>query len=103
MRWRRRKGPRLHRDLLPFVLVGAGPTGVEMASAIAVLVRNTLRWEFRRIDPASARMVLVDQAPRVLGFCRAKRPVKQPSRFFEFLLANCVGHPGVASQEHVRA
>ena len=59
--------PRLHRDLLTFVLVGAGPTGVEMASAIAVLVRNTLRSEFRRIDPASARIVLVDQSPRVLG------------------------------------
>jgi NADH:ubiquinone reductase (H+-translocating) len=59
--------PRLHRDLLTFVLVGAGPTGVEMASAIAVLVRNTLRSEFRRIDPASARIVLIDQSPRVLG------------------------------------
>jgi NADH dehydrogenase FAD-containing subunit len=59
--------PRLHRDLLTFVLVGAGPTGVEMASAISVLVRNTLRSEFRRVDPASARIVLVDQSPRVLG------------------------------------
>jgi NADH dehydrogenase len=59
--------PRLHRDLLTFVLVGAGPTGVEMASALAVLVRNTLRSEFRRVDPASARIVLVDQSPRVLG------------------------------------
>jgi NADH:ubiquinone reductase (H+-translocating) len=59
--------PRLHRDLLTFVLVGAGPTGVEMASAIAVLVRNTLRSEFRRVDPASARIVLIDQSPRVLG------------------------------------
>jgi NADH dehydrogenase len=59
--------PRLHRDLLTFVLVGAGPTGVEMAGAIAVLVRNTLRSEFRRVDPASARIVLVDQSPRVLG------------------------------------
>ena len=59
--------PRLHRDLLTFVLVGAGPTGVEMASAIAVLVRNTLRPEFRRIDPTSARIVLIDQSPHVLG------------------------------------
>jgi len=58
--------PSLHRDLLTFVLVGAGPTGVEMASAIAHLVHNTLRSEFRRIDPASARVVLVDHAPRVL-------------------------------------
>jgi NADH dehydrogenase len=59
--------PGRHRDLLTFVLVGAGPTGVEMASAIAVLVRSTLKSEFRRIDPASARIVLVDLAPRVLG------------------------------------
>jgi NADH dehydrogenase len=59
--------PSRHRDLLTFVLVGAGPTGVEMASAIAELVRNTLRSEFRRIDPASARIVLVDGGPRVLG------------------------------------
>jgi NADH:quinone reductase (non-electrogenic) len=59
--------PSRHMDLLTFVLVGAGPTGVEMASAIAVLVRSTLKSEFRRIDPASARIVLVDMAPRVLG------------------------------------
>jgi NADH dehydrogenase FAD-containing subunit len=59
--------PGRHRDLLTFVLVGAGPTGVEMAAALAVLVRNTLRSEFRRIDPASARIVLVDMADRVLG------------------------------------
>ena len=59
--------PSRHRDLLTFILVGAGPTGVEMASAMAVLVRSTLRSEFRRIDPASARVVLLDVAPRVLG------------------------------------
>jgi NADH:ubiquinone reductase (H+-translocating) len=50
--------PSRHRDLLTFVLVGAGPTGVEMAGAIAVLVRSTLKSEFRRIDPTSARIVL---------------------------------------------
>src|SRR6266404_5346997 len=59
--------PSRHRDLLTFVLVGAGSTGVEMAAAIAVLVRKTLRSEFRRIDPTSARVVLLDMAPRVLG------------------------------------
>ena len=59
--------PSRHLDLLTFVLVGAGPTGVEMAGAIAVLVRKTLRSEFRRIDPTSARVVLLDMAPRVLG------------------------------------
>jgi NADH dehydrogenase len=59
--------PTRHRDLLTFVLVGAGPTGVEMAGALALLVRTSLKSEFRRIDPASARIVLVDMAPRVLG------------------------------------
>src|SRR5712692_830719 len=59
--------PSRHRDLLTFVLVGAGATGVEMAGALAVLVRTTLRSEFRRIDPSSARIVLVDMANRVLG------------------------------------
>src|SRR5262245_5591142 len=59
--------PRRHRDLLTFVLVGAGPTGVELAAALAILVQTTLRSEFRRVDPLSARIVLVDMAHRVLG------------------------------------
>jgi NADH dehydrogenase FAD-containing subunit len=59
--------PKRHRDLLTFVLVGAGPTGVEMAGALAILVRSTVRSEFRRIDPTLARIVLIDGAPRVLG------------------------------------
>jgi NADH dehydrogenase len=59
--------PSKHRDLLTFILVGAGPTGVEMASAIAVLVRSTLKSEYRRINPETARIVLLDMAPRVLG------------------------------------
>jgi len=58
--------PSRHQDLLTFILVGAGPTGVEMAGALAVLVRTTLKSDFRRINPASARIVLVDMAPRVL-------------------------------------
>src|ERR1700741_1498194 len=66
--------PALHRDLLTFILVGAGPTGVEMAGALAVLARTSLKSEFRRIDPASARIVLVDMAPRVLGSFSTGRP-----------------------------
>src|SRR6202166_5039947 len=57
----------LHRDLLTFVLVGAGPTGVEMAAALAIFVRSSLRSEFRRIDPTSARIVLIDGARKVFG------------------------------------
>lgn len=56
-----------HRRFLTFVLVGAGPTGVELASALALLIKTSLRSEFRRIDPLSARIVLVDMASRVLG------------------------------------
>jgi NADH:ubiquinone reductase (H+-translocating) len=59
--------PGRHRDLLTFVLVGGGPTGVEMAGALAGLVKTTLKSNFRRIDPASARIVLFDMAPRLLG------------------------------------
>jgi NADH dehydrogenase FAD-containing subunit len=59
--------PRLHRNLLTFVLVGAGPTGVELASAIAMLVRAMVQSQFRRIDPSLARVVLVDRGSRVLG------------------------------------
>src|SRR5262249_12915997 len=58
--------PTRHRDLLTFILVGAGPTGVEMAGALAIFVRSTLQSNFRRVDPASARIVLVDTA-HVLG------------------------------------
>jgi NADH:ubiquinone reductase (H+-translocating) len=61
-----KEDPSRYRDLLTFILVGAGPTGVEMASALAILVRTTLKSDFRRIDPTSARIVLVDMAPRVL-------------------------------------
>jgi len=57
----------VHRDLLTFVLVGAGPTGVEMAAAIAYMVRTSLRTQFRRIDPTTARIVLLDMAPKILG------------------------------------
>ncbi len=59
--------PTAHANLLTFVLVGAGPTGVEMAAALSILIRNSLRSAFRRIDPTSARIVLADMAPRVLG------------------------------------
>lgn len=54
------------RDYLNFVIVGAGPTGVELAGAIAELARHTLTGDFHHITPESARIVLVDAAPRIL-------------------------------------
>jgi NADH dehydrogenase len=52
--------------LLTFVIVGAGPTGVELAGQIAEIAHRTLPGEYRRIDPASARIVLIDAADRIL-------------------------------------
>jgi NADH dehydrogenase len=52
--------------LLTFVVVGAGPTGVEMAGQIAELAHRTLRRDFRNIDPTEARIILLDAAPKVL-------------------------------------
>jgi NADH:ubiquinone reductase (H+-translocating) len=54
------------REWLTFVVVGAGPTGVEMAGTMAEIAHYTLREDFRHIDPASARVVLVEAADRVL-------------------------------------
>lgn len=58
--------PVRRRELLTFVVVGAGPTGVEMAGQIRELSSTTLRREFRRIDPERARVVLVDGAAHPL-------------------------------------
>lgn len=52
--------------LLTFVVVGGGPTGVEMAGQIGELAHRTLKNSFRRIDPADARIILLDAAPSVL-------------------------------------
>ena len=51
---------------MTFVLVGAGPTGVELAASLAQMVRVTLRGNFRRIDPAKASIILLDAGKRVL-------------------------------------
>ena len=53
--------------LLAFVIVGAGPTGVELAGAIIELARTTLAGDFRRIRPGDARVILIEAGPRVLA------------------------------------
>jgi len=55
------------RALLTFVVIGAGPTGVELAGAIAELAHSALASDFRRIDPRSARVLLVEAGSRVLA------------------------------------
>ena len=55
------------RRLLTFVVIGGGATGVEMSGALAELARDTLRRDFRAIEPARARIVLIEAGPRVLA------------------------------------
>jgi len=57
----------IQRAYLTFVVVGGGPTGVELAGAIADISRTAMRGDFRRIDPAKARVVLLEAAPRLLA------------------------------------
>jgi NADH dehydrogenase len=54
------------QELLTFVLVGGGPTGVELAGTLAEIARHTLRDEFRSIDPTQARIVVVEAGPTIL-------------------------------------
>src|SRR5436309_15805263 len=58
--------PEERKAWLTFVVAGAGPTGVEMAGQIAELARDTLRGDFRAIDPRHGRVLLVEAAERVL-------------------------------------
>ena len=55
------------RRLLTFVIVGGGPTGVELAGALAEIARQSLRQDFRNIHPESARIVLLEGGPHLLG------------------------------------
>src|SRR5262245_26116254 len=58
--------PARRTEWLTFVVIGGGPTGVELAGTVAEIARHTLRREFRRIDPRTARVVLVEGTERVL-------------------------------------
>lgn len=63
----RESDPAARQRLLTFVIVGGGPTGVELAGALAEIARNTLAEEFRAIAPASARIMLVEAGPTILA------------------------------------
>jgi len=58
--------PELRAALLTFVIIGGGPTGVELAGTIAELAHQNLRKDFRNFDPRAARVVLIEAGPRVL-------------------------------------
>jgi NADH dehydrogenase len=59
--------PELRKALTTFVVIGGGPTGVEMAGAIADIARNALPADFRNVDPARSRVLLIEAGPRILS------------------------------------
>jgi NADH dehydrogenase len=68
----RTEDPLAREALMTFVIVGGGPTGVELAGAIGELARHTLRRDFRRICPAAARILLVEGGERILPAYRVR-------------------------------
>jgi NADH dehydrogenase len=62
----RESDPAAREALLTFVIIGGGPTGVELAGMLPTIARHTLRGDFRRIDTASARVILLEGGPRIL-------------------------------------
>lgn len=72
--------PENRRALLTFVVVGGGPTGVELAGALAEISRHTLTHDFRHINPADAHIVLVEAAEHVLSHYSAELSQKAAER-----------------------
>ncbi|MBA3314877.1 MAG: NAD(P)/FAD-dependent oxidoreductase [Planctomycetaceae bacterium] len=62
----RETDPEIRKHWMTFVVVGGGPTGVELAGALSEIARHTLRHDFRHINPAEARVILIDATDRVL-------------------------------------
>jgi len=81
------------RRFLTFVVIGGGPTGVEMAGAIAELARAALRHDFRRIDPREASIILVEAGPRVLPAFPAVLSAAAHKSLERLGVEVCVGTP----------
>jgi len=85
---------------LTFVVVGGGPTGVEMAGQIGELARGTLRREFRSIDPADARVLLVETADRILTSFPPSLSAKATRALENLGVTPMLGHTVIEIDEH---
>jgi NADH:quinone reductase (non-electrogenic) len=63
----RERDPAIRRQWLTFVLIGGGPTGVELAGALGEISRHSLKYDFRHIDPAEASILIIEAEPRILA------------------------------------
>jgi NADH:ubiquinone reductase (H+-translocating) len=70
------RDPAHRREWLTFVIIGGGPTGVELAGALAEISRQALSREFQHIDPSHARIILIEGVPRVLPTYSDPLPIK---------------------------
>jgi NADH dehydrogenase FAD-containing subunit len=85
--------PARRTELLTFVIIGGGPTGVEMAGALMEMTHASLTDEFRRIDPRSARIIVVDAAPRLLMPYPEKLSQKVQTKLKQSGIEVWLGHP----------
>ena len=83
--------PTAQDEWLTFVVVGAGPTGVEISGQLAILSRHTMKRDFRRIDPGTARVILLDAGERVVAAFSEQTSAK---------VATELGELGVIVREH---
>jgi NADH dehydrogenase len=90
----------LRRAWLTFVVVGGGPTGVEMAGQIGELARDTLRHEFRSIDPRAGRVLLVETVDRVLTTFPPKLSAKAERSLERLGVTPMLSHTVVDIDEH---
>jgi NADH dehydrogenase len=96
----RETDPALRTALLTFVVVGGGPTGVELAGALAEIARHVLARDFRHIDPASARVVLVEAGPRILPAFPPDLSTAAQRRLERMGVQVLLGRPVTAIDEH---
>jgi NADH dehydrogenase FAD-containing subunit len=103
--------PNLRASLLTFVVVGGGPTGVELAGALTELARQSMAGDFRHIDPRRARVLLVEAGPRLLPTfperlsAVAKRELEQlgVEVRLDTMVTDCNASGVAMGEEHVRA
>ena len=100
----REPDPATRRQWLTFVVVGAGPTGVEIAGQIAELSRRSLQRNFRRINPAEARIILLDSGhgdPQILSRIAPERARRETSNGWESKFIWAQGSPASTKAESI--